>query len=114
MRGNCVAADEAGVEANIQTAGDMEHFHRAGGLGVDAEFDGTSPEADVLLGKGQRDARRGADLPFDEVDARQHFCDGVLHLQPNVHFHEPEAALLVQKKFQGAHAHIVKRFDGGG
>ena len=70
-----------------------------GVLGVDADLDVMAPLQRPHLGLGQRQrlARGDADLPFDEVDARDHFGDRVLDLQPGVHLEEEEVTVLVDE-----------------
>jgi hypothetical protein len=68
-----------------------------GVLGVDARLDRVSLEGDVVLGEGQRFARRHAQLQLDEVDplaANPHdlLGDRVLDLEAGVHLEEVELA----------------------
>ena len=49
----------------------------------------------------------GLDLPLDEVGAGDHLRDGVLYLQPSVHFHEVKVEVLVHDELDGAGADVV-------
>ena len=60
-------------------------------LGVDARLEGMAAKPDLVLRFRQDFAGGDPQLPFDEIDAGDHFGDGVLDLQPRVHLHEPEA-----------------------
>ena len=63
-------------------------------LRIDARLEGMSGKHDLVLRLRQFFTPSDAQLPFDQIDAGDHLCDGVLHLQPRVHFHEPEAVGL--------------------
>ena len=44
--------------------------------------------ADLTLGKGQALAGGDPQHGFDDIDAGHHFGDGVLDLEPRIHFQE--------------------------
>ena len=58
-------------------------------------------------------ARGDLQLPLHEVQARDHLGDRVLDLQPRVHLHEVEAAVLVGDELDGAGAHVAHGLGGG-
>ena len=68
-----------------------------GVFGVDAALDGVAGEFDVGLGVAQRLAGGDADLLAHQVDAADHFGDGVFDLEAGVHFDERELAVLVEE-----------------
>ena len=80
-------------------------------LGVDPAFDRRPGDADVLLGDGQRRAGGDLDLLVDEIDAGDHFGDGMFDLDAGVHFDEIEAAVLVEE-FDGADADVFELGHG--
>ena len=45
-------------------------------------------KADLILRQRQFLAERNPQLPFDEIDARDQFGDGMLDLKPRVHLDE--------------------------
>ena len=57
---------------------------------------------------GKRLAVRHAQLPLDQVQAGHHFGDRMLHLQPRVHLHQVELAVLVQQELHRAGAHVTR------
>ena len=59
-----------------------------GALGRDARLDRVAAHADLLLGQRELFAGRRQQLPFDEIDAGDELGDGMLDLQPRVHFQE--------------------------
>ncbi len=59
-------------------------------FGIKAAFKRVPVDAQFLLGHGQALARGNAQLPFNQIDARDGFGHGVFDLQTRVHFHEPE------------------------
>ena len=65
-------------------------------LGIDPALNAVADHLHVLLLPGQRLARGDPDLLLDEIDAGNLFGDGMLDLDPRVHLHEIEPALLVQ------------------
>ena len=42
-------------------------------------------------------ATGNTNLPFNQVDSRNHFSNGVLHLQARVHFQEEEVVILINE-----------------
>ncbi len=56
---------------------------------------------------GRSLASGDAQLPFDEIETRDHFSDRVFDLQARVHFHEIEIALRVRDELDGARADIT-------
>ena len=81
-------------------------------LGAQAHLDGMPLGMDLVLLQGQGLARGHAQLPRHQVQARQRFGHGMLHLQPGVHLHEVEAALFVQQEFQRARALVAYGLHG--
>src|SRR5260221_10188684 len=63
----------------------------------------------LRLGKPQRLAGRDPQRGGDEVAARHEFGDGMLHLEPRVHLHEAELAVLVEQELAGPGAHVADR-----
>ena len=85
-------------------------------LRVDARLKRVAVDRDLVLCQRQRFARRDTQLPFDQVEAGDHLGDRMLDLQPRVHLHEIEAAVLVGDELDGAGAHVVHglgRIDRG-
>src|SRR5690606_8098381 len=68
---------------------------------IDAELGGETSVADILLLHRQRQSGGNADLLTDDVDASNLFGDGVLHLNPGVHLHEVETAVVIKQKLHG-------------
>ena len=48
---------------------------------------------------------------FTKIDAVKQFCNAVLNLQTQIHFHEPEMSALVEQKFQRAESDVADGFD---
>ncbi len=65
----------------------------------------------VVLAKGQLLARRDADLHLDEIDAGDHFGDGMLDLDARVDFDEVEVACLVDDELDGAGVGVAGGLD---
>ncbi len=85
-------------------------------LGVDPRFDRVAIERNLVLSERQLLAERHAQLPFDEIDARDQLGHGMLDLQPRVHFNK-EDVLAVGDELDGAGTDIVhrgSRLAGGG
>ncbi len=76
-------------------------------LGVDPAFDGMPRVLDVLLPEGERFPGGHLDLLLDQIDPGDHFGDRMLDLDPRVHFHEIEAAVLIQQKLDRARVLIT-------
>ena len=66
---------------------------------------------DVLLLVAQNLALGRPDLFLDQVDARDHLGDGVLHLDAGVHLHEVEPGRLPQE-LDGANTDVADRLGG--
>ena len=62
-------------------------------------------------GLGQRLTARDRDLEGDEIDARHHLGDGMLHLEASVHLEEAEGAVGADDELDGPGIHVV---DGAG
>jgi hypothetical protein len=75
-------------------------------LGVQARLHGSAVPDDVALRLGQTRTLGYAQLPFHEVDTRNELRNGVLHLQPGVHFHEIKLLGFVHQKLHGARAYV--------
>src|SRR4029077_57267 len=72
-------------------------------LSVDAALDRVSAMHDwALQHVGQLFARGDHDLALDQIHVRDHFCDGMLHLDARIHLDEVKPTLLVHEKFDGA------------
>src|ERR1700686_949750 len=72
-------------------------------LGIDAALDRMSAMHDGALQYiGQLFARGDHDLTLHQVHVRDHFGDGMLHLDARVHLDEVKPPLLVHEKFDGA------------
>ena len=81
-------------------------------LAVDAGLDGVAARLNRRLLERQRFARGNAQLPFDEVESRNHLGDGMLDLQPRVHFHEIKSAVRADDEFDGARIHVADGLGG--
>ena len=101
-----------------QAFGRCKGLHRAGlrrevfVFGAQAHFNRVALQAHIGLRQRQRFAACDAQLPLDQVKAREHFGDGVLHLQAGVHLHQIEGLVglcFVQQKLHRARAHIARR-----
>ena len=110
IRGDGVADLDVGVPADAGAAGDLQVGDLSGGraevvlgvFGVDPDFEGMAAGDDFLLGERQFFAGRDPDLLLDEVDARDHFGDGVLDLDARVDFDEVELVIGVDEELAGA------------
>ena len=77
----------------------------AGIFGIDAAFDGVAALDQLLLRPGQPLAGGDPKLRLYQVDAGDHFGDGVLDLQPRVHLEEIETgaiALAFEQELDGS------------
>ena len=81
-------------------------------LRVDARLERVAADGELLLRQRQRLARRDAQLPFDQVLPGDHLGDRMLDLQPRVHLHEEEAAVLVGDELDRARADVADRARG--
>ena len=78
---------------------------------IDPIFNGVTMKAHLILGDGQGQARRHAQLFFDQINARDGLGDAVFHLQAGVHFNEIKLPLRIQKlKRAGA---VIPNIFGG-
>ena len=124
QKGIVVATDvepgtNAAVPAHPRARRHLEHLHPPGGgqealegiLAGDPALDGVAAQAHILLGEGERFARRHPQLPLDQVDPRDQLGDGVLDLQPGVHLQEMEVAVEVQELHR-ARADVADRARG--
>ena len=91
----------------------LRHEIMAGILGAQPHFDGVAGEFDILLPEPERFTGGDAQLQFDQIEPGDRLGDGMLDLQPRVHFHEIEFAVLVEQEFQRAGALIADRLDRG-
>lgn len=66
-------------------------------FGVDPELDGKAALLNVLLPVAQRQSGSHPDLLAHDIDAGDLLADGVLDLQPGIHLHEVELAVLEQE-----------------
>src|SRR5829696_1305737 len=66
-------------------------------LGVDPALDRMTVDHDLLLCVRERLTGGHTDLLLDEIDRRDHFAHRMLDLDPGVHLHECESALVVQQ-----------------
>ena len=79
----------------------------AGILRAQPHLDRVAGEFDVLLLKSERLAAGDAQLQFDQIEPGDRLGDGMLDLQPRVHFHEIEFAVAVEQEFQRAGALVA-------
>ena len=70
-------------------------------------------ESYILLPHAEPLAARHAQLQFDEIKPGDRLGDGMLDLQPRVHFHEIEFVAPIEQEFKRTGAFIAKRFDRG-
>ena len=68
----------------------------------------------VVLPDAQRDVGRDVELFRDEVEAGHELGDGMLHLQPRVHLHEPELAVAVQQELHRSRVAVARPRNGLG
>ncbi len=109
-----VAGAHTGIDSHI--AGDAEigegpgrrHPVAGGVLGDEPGLDRMTGEADVVLGHGQRLARRDPQLQLDQVEAGDHLGDRMLDLEPGVHLQERDRAIGPDQVLDGARS-LVSR-----
>ena len=53
------------------------------------------------------------DLLFDQVHSRDHLGDGMLHLDPGIHFDEVEVVVAVQQEFDGTRVAVAGALGQG-
>ena len=73
------------------------HLRRV--LSAKPHLDGVAADAHVLLAQRQRPPGGDLQLQGDEIEAGDHLGHAMLDLQPRVHLHEIERAILVEQKF---------------
>ena len=83
----------------------------AGIFGVDSALNGVALKRDVGLLNFQRLSGGDGDLVPHDVNCRDLFGHGVLHLDARVHFDEVVTAVLIEQEFDGAGVVVV---DGPG
>ncbi len=71
---------------------------------------------DITL-SGQLLTLGDADLQFDQIQTRNHFCHRMFDLQARIHFHEPEAVFFqlprpIHDKFHRPGPDIIHRLGG--
>ncbi len=66
-------------------------------------------ETHLLLGERQRLPRRNFDLPFHQIEARDHLGHGMLDLKTCVHFKEEELFSGRDEKLNRARPFVVHR-----
>ena len=111
---NLAAFVDAGVVAHRDAAGALLRrrpvSHQAADrrqevarrvLGIDPRLDRPARELHVGLLELELLARRHPDHLFDQIDAGDQFGDGMLDLQPRVHFEEVEAPVLAGDELDG-------------
>jgi len=74
---------------------------------IDPAFDRVAAQLDVLLLDADRFASGDAQLFSDQVNARDHFGDGMFDLDAGVHFHEIKAAAAIQQKLDSARTLVI-------
>lgn len=89
-----------------------------GVFGGDAALEGEAVDLDFVLGweidlrAVQGVAHGDLDLSADDVDAGDHFCDGVLDLDAGIDFDEvPLLAVEVDEELDGAGVFVVGNFS---
>ena len=78
-------------------------------FGVDSAFDRKSAMNDVVLLDREFLAGGNTNLLLDEVDAGNHFGNGMLDLNSGVHLDEVVVPLVVDDKLDGASVRIFRR-----
>ncbi len=81
-------------------------------FGVDAGFNRVAAHGEFFLPERQGLTGGDAQLPFDKVEAGDHFGDRVFDLQARVHLHEVEVAVVIEQKFDSARADVADRARG--
>ena len=124
IRRDAVASIDVGIDADAAAAGGVVEFDLAGGglevvrgvFGVDAALDGVGARGGVDDVLGEVFAGGDEDLLFDEVASVNFLGDGVFDLDAGVHFHEVEAAVVIDEELHGAGvfvANFLRKSDGG-
>ena len=99
-------------QAEMREAADRGQKAFLGILGIQTRFDRMAIDLQFGLTRGQGLPGRDAQLPFDQIMARDHFGDRVLDLQPRVHFHEKEC-ISFGDELDRAGTHIADRLGRG-
>src|SRR4029078_13159056 len=81
-------------------------------FGVNAALEAMACDSDLGLLEGERLSVGQRDLLFDEVDAGDHFRDGMLDLNAGIHFHEEEVMVFVDQEFYRPQIAVMHRFHG--
>ena len=102
-------ADVRRRRAQVHERADRRQEAALGILGVDARLDGMAVDRQLVLPQREPLARGHPELPLDEIDAGDHFGDRMLDLQPRIHLHEVEPAVLLGDELDGARADVADR-----
>ncbi len=79
-------------------------------FGVDAGLEGVARESEGVLETREPVPGRNFELPLDEVRPSDHFCDGMLDLEPGIHFHKVVLVCVgVKNEFDCSGSDIVDR-----
>jgi hypothetical protein len=81
-------------------------------FGIQPYFDGMAAALNFVLAQRQRFAGGDSQLPFDEVEAGDHFGDRVLDLQACIHLDEEHAAVRRDHEFDSAGTAVADRTGG--
>ena len=96
----------------LQRAGSRQKI-LVGVFGTDASFYGMALNVEFVLTKRQLFATGHAQLPFNQIKARDGLCHRVFHLQTRVHLHKEEihdaTGLLLHNELDRAGTHVVHR-----
>src|SRR4029079_10375758 len=123
MRRDGIALAHAGIHAYLSrkvfrctqmpqcSGGRQKAFGRV--LGVNAGFEGVAADLNLTLPERNWIPRRNRKLQFHQVNARDQLGYRMLDLQPGVHLHEVERAVLSGDEFNGAGARVSDGFRGG-
>jgi hypothetical protein len=121
-RRDLIALAHAGVHAHrgafrrraqMDEATDRRQEPALGILGVDPRLDRMAADCECVLRERQSLAGRDAQLPLHQVDAGDHLGHRMLDLQPGVHLHEVERAVLLGDELDGAGADVADRLGRG-
>ncbi len=98
-----ISRAHAGVNTNLRLLSGKVQARDAAGLRqkiarrvlrVEARLDRVSQRSYFLLAQRQRAARGNLHLPFDEIDAGDHFGHRMFDLEPRIHFEKIEGAFI--------------------
>ncbi len=98
VNAHLIALAHAAVHAHVMPVWKLQPAQRAGTgqkamlrvFRINARFHGMPLLLNLILLQRQRLSSRHPQLPFDQINAGDHFGDRMLDLQPGVHFHEVE------------------------